>query len=325
MHFKSLSLAALFTLIAAPALAEEDAAEYGSFGAEVSDGSELVAYNSFLDQLKVSKNWPVISGFREGATLDSFKGFSMMSGMYAKMIKENGGAEIPEYTTDVLGLNTLAGYRSYAKAHMGDPNFKPTPTDCGAAFVFVYPAVVSTLLFNQRPVYSTGLRKSQDQWNEMAYRYAPLVKSDFASLESLCAGSDPKVVSGLQALVANLNSDVAGVLPDVDRDYKISNYPYEAIISCGMNGQNMNVQACFKDSALKLTTHEGGKLYNIYNILQAGSMEKDGLHIDLPKEFEVAAQNSHNILVLTVTIKDSDGKTLYSDQQGQYGTVRVSN
>ncbi|GLO14690.1 hypothetical protein PPUJ20028_32730 [Pseudomonas putida] len=85
----------------------------------------------------------------------------------------------------------------------------------------------------------------------------------------------------------------------------------EAIFSCGMNGQNMNVQACFKDSAFKLTTQEGGKLYNIYNILQAGSMENDGLHIDLPKSFEVAARNSHTILVLAVTIKDSDGKTLY--------------
>ena len=151
---------------------------------------------------------------------------------------------------------------------------------------------------------------------------------------ALCAGQYAKVVSGYSAFLTNLSADLDRILPATDKSYAAfmasqqpvaSASPYSATISCGMNGQNYNVLACFKDSDLKVNTAQGGKLYKLYNLQQAGTMDQDGLHIPLPEHFELRAENSQKTLVLTVSIKDSSGKVVFSDKQGQWGVVNVRN
>ena len=100
---------------------------------------------------------------------------------------------------------------------------------------------------------------------------------------------------------------------------------YEAVISCGMNGQNINVLACFKDTDLKITKDGSSVVYKIYNLQSAGQTYQDGLHIDLPEHFSIKAQNSQDHLVLGVKITDKNGKTVFEDQAGKWDVISVGN
>jgi len=56
---------------------------------------------------------------------------------------------------------------------------------------------------------------------------------------------------------------------------------FTAILSCGFNGNHINIAACFTDTDLKLTNHGQTGIYKIYNIGQLGTEYRDGLHINL--------------------------------------------
>ena len=334
---KKLVAPLLLAFCASAAVAADDADTQGSFHGDVSDGSELKNENAYLEMLKDHKNWLAFGIFREDSSVARFKAFSAASGIYTAMVKENGGADIPAYPTDTLNLGGLNGYRAFAQNAMLNPSFVASPETCGAAVTFVYPATIAVLLFGKRAAYASGEVTSRDQWSYLSAQYAAQLGKDFKSLSALCAGQDPRIATGFGALVTNLSSDVDRVLPDADAGYEASHPEqavhaappaesfYSATLSCGMNGQNYNVLACFKDSELKITTDQGGKLYKIYNLQNAGIIDQAGLHIKLPQHFELLAQNSQKTLVLTLSIMDSTGKIVYSDQQGQYGTVHVSN
>jgi len=100
---------------------------------------------------------------------------------------------------------------------------------------------------------------------------------------------------------------------------------YTAVISCGMNGQNYTVAACFTDTELKITKNNASKVYKVYQLSSVGTTRQDGLHIDLPYDFEIRAQNSHATLVLGVTITNSSGDVVFSDEAGKWGRIRVGN
>lgn len=100
---------------------------------------------------------------------------------------------------------------------------------------------------------------------------------------------------------------------------------YTAVISCGMNGNNYTVMACFADTELKITKDNISKVYKVYQMNNIGKMRNDGLHIDLPDSFEIIAQNSHGTLVLGVTITNSSGDVVFSDEAGKWGSIRVKN
>lgn len=100
---------------------------------------------------------------------------------------------------------------------------------------------------------------------------------------------------------------------------------YEAIISCGMNGQHMNILPCFTDTELKVSKDGQAVVYKVYNLRNAGQEYADGLHIELPSSFSIVAQNSQKTLILELVVKDSNGSVVYQDQAGQYGVVSVRN
>lgn len=101
--------------------------------------------------------------------------------------------------------------------------------------------------------------------------------------------------------------------------------PYEAIISCGQQGQHINIVPCFTDTELKVTKGNRSKIYRAVDLQQLGSQYEDGLHISLPEEFQITAQNSHGSLILTLIIVDSSGEILFEDQASQYGVVLAWN
>lgn len=100
---------------------------------------------------------------------------------------------------------------------------------------------------------------------------------------------------------------------------------FTAVLSCGMNGRNINILACFKDTELKVTQGNQSQLYKIYNLNSAGEATENGLQLVLPEQFEIVAQNSHRSLVLGIEITDEVGEVVHRDQVGQWGVINVSN
>ena len=100
---------------------------------------------------------------------------------------------------------------------------------------------------------------------------------------------------------------------------------YTAVISCGQNGQNFNVLACFTDTDLKITKNNRSKVYKVYQLDGLGQTYQDGMHIQLPESFEIMAQNSQDHLVLGVKILDSNNEVVFEDQAGKWGVIKVGN
>ena len=101
--------------------------------------------------------------------------------------------------------------------------------------------------------------------------------------------------------------------------------PYTAILSCGMQGQHLNIAACFDGTDLKITKDDRSKIYKIYELNNAGVTKRDGIHISLPSKFSIKAQNSHNTLVLGIRILDKNNKIIYEDQAGRWGVINIGN
>jgi hypothetical protein len=325
MQLKAIIVASFVFSGCSTAVADDDDDLQGSFQGQVSDGSELVKYNAFLDQLASHKIWLALGSFLESSSAVSFKSYNAAKEIYISIVKENGGADIPVYASDTLALRDIAGYRTYAQNAISTPSFKATAETCGAAVTFVYPAAVSVMLFDKRPVYATGQKRSGAELTALGNKYGAQLSKDLATLNALCAGQDPSVFSGFGAFLQNFSADVDRVLPLVDKDYVSTQYPYTATFSCGVNGRSLSVLACFNETDLKITTAEGGRLYKVYDLQRAGVIDQQGLHLQLPEHFELQAQNSQRTLVLTVSIKDSAGKEVYTDQQGHYGIIRGQN
>jgi hypothetical protein len=96
---------------------------------------------------------------------------------------------------------------------------------------------------------------------------------------------------------------------------------YKAIISCGMNGKNINALACFDGTDLKITQNGQSKVYKHYQMNQLGSTYADGIHIELSSGFKLRAQNSDGTLVLGVKILDGSGKAVFNEEAGQYEVI----
>lgn len=128
-------------------------------------------------------------------------------------------------------------------------------------------------------------------------------------------------------------------------------WEYEAILSCGHSGTNINILACFAKSGaygsetdLSVTRDGLQKLYKTYDLANvpysSGSViigantnipngmlvDDDGLHILLPNSFAIAAQNSQEHLVLGIRIINiATRETVYQQEVGHYGVIKVGN
>ena len=107
---------------------------------------------------------------------------------------------------------------------------------------------------------------------------------------------------------------------------------YEAILTCGMGtDDHINILACFAKSGygaateLELKNDNVYGMYKVHNISSLGQEYRDGLHIKLSHHFFIKAQNSHNLLTLSLKVIDSKGNVQYQKSAGQYGVVSVEN
>lgn len=113
-------------------------------------------------------------------------------------------------------------------------------------------------------------------------------------------------------------------------------YPFYAVLSCGFNGSNMSLVACFAgggrssvDTELKLTLGSVSKVYKMYQIAnnRVGRMQRDGLYIDLPRKFNLRAQNASKSLTLTLKVYDRVTKKMMLQKEAGslYGVVSARN
>tara|TARA_B110000503_G_C7134031_1_gene408049 strand:+ start:233 stop:2050 length:1818 start_codon:yes stop_codon:yes gene_type:complete len=109
-------------------------------------------------------------------------------------------------------------------------------------------------------------------------------------------------------------------------------YPYTAKLSCGMgSGDHINIVACFAESKygapteLEIRNGQDNRMFKPYNVSQAGSENSSGLVINLRSRFGIKAQNSSDILVLSLVIIDNaTGKRIYTQSAAQYDVVYYS-
>ena len=110
-------------------------------------------------------------------------------------------------------------------------------------------------------------------------------------------------------------------------------YPFVAVLTCGMGNGHINILACFAaqashsvDTELKLTNGTSSAMFKAYNLSKAGTERRDGFRIDLKEHFSLVAQNSHDTLILSLTVTDRiSGKVLYQNQAAKFGVLSVGN
>ena len=118
---------------------------------------------------------------------------------------------------------------------------------------------------------------------------------------------------------------VAAIERDKARAERARTHPYTAIVSCTTSGVQVHILACFNDTELKLTTNNRSRIYPAWEIQQLGQSYNDGLHIELPENFSIKAQNGTDGVILGVQIVDQYQNVIYEDQATQYQVVFVGN
>ena len=117
-----------------------------------------------------------------------------------------------------------------------------------------------------------------------------------------------------------------------ERAELIKNYPFEATLSCGFQGQHINIAACFAGSrtdpqtTLELTNGSQYGLFDATNINSIGSETNQGLVIDLRNTFNFRAQNSSARLQLRLVVRNREsGAIIFERAVTQFGVLTVSN
>lgn len=115
------------------------------------------------------------------------------------------------------------------------------------------------------------------------------------------------------------------------REEYAKEYPYIAVLTCGMPG-HINIMACFAggsrgvDTELKLRNGSSSAMYKVYNLQQAGQERRDGFYIDLRRNFDLRAQNADDTLILSLKIIDRvSGRVVHEDQASRFEVVSARN
>ncbi len=108
--------------------------------------------------------------------------------------------------------------------------------------------------------------------------------------------------------------------------------PYEAILSCEVNGRNMRqLIACFSASAsnggdteLEIQNGTSSQTYKAYTLRSLGREQEDGLHVTLKKNFYIHGQNASDYAILRLIIKDNaTGNILLNQTAGHWKPIQA--
>ena len=109
-------------------------------------------------------------------------------------------------------------------------------------------------------------------------------------------------------------------------------YPFYAILSCGLQGAHTAIAACFNggrmaaETTLEVTNGDEYRMYAFHELDRAGREGRTGLNIPLRETFRIQAQNSSPNLLLTLTVYErATGNTVFRRSAQQYGVLFVQN
>lgn len=105
-------------------------------------------------------------------------------------------------------------------------------------------------------------------------------------------------------------------------------FPYEAILICGLNGMKFDLAACMAGKiGGEVELRNGSKygLYKIWDLNKLGRNERDvGLVIPLRKNFSIRANNFSDDLILTLRVINTvTQEEVYIKSVSKYGTIRL--
>jgi len=184
------------------------------------------------------------------------------------------------------------------------------------------------------------LAELERQRKAEADRLAAIEKAKQDEIDRLAAIEKAKQdeIDRLAAIEKAKQDEILRKKQDVERKRKAklaaeklaNEYPYYLVLSCGFNGNHINILACFagryNDTEIELTNGRDYGLYQPYQISGLGKAYSDGLHINLRSTFDFTAQNSADSLILGAKVfSRASGEVLFQKQVSQYGVIRVSN
>ena len=106
-------------------------------------------------------------------------------------------------------------------------------------------------------------------------------------------------------------------------------FPYYAIMTCGMREQHYNIDLCFSGrvgSEIELANGKDYGLYKDFDIRRLGKETRTGFTIDLRSNFELKAQNSNNTLILGIKIfRRGTDEITFQKQVAHWGVISVRN
>ncbi|MEI6814156.1 MAG: hypothetical protein WCL36_08235 [bacterium] len=110
----------------------------------------------------------------------------------------------------------------------------------------------------------------------------------------------------------------------------VKQYPYEAVISCGMNQRHQSLIACFMadglTSHIEITNGSAYALYQPWEFAKLGSETVgEGLVIPLSNVFTLDMQNVDERMVLRLVVRETaTGRVVYEKAAARFGAIRYT-
>lgn len=108
-------------------------------------------------------------------------------------------------------------------------------------------------------------------------------------------------------------------------------FPYTATLSCGMNDRHINIMACMTGrgslkSQLELNNGSQYKMYQPWEVTQAGRETTEGVVIPLRSDFKIKIQNVDETLLLSLkVVSNASGKVVFTKSASRFGLILVEN
>jgi hypothetical protein len=120
---------------------------------------------------------------------------------------------------------------------------------------------------------------------------------------------------------------------DAERKRLAMEFPFYALISCGIGSGHMTITACFSGDfgSLEVRNGEDYGLYKIFHIIGGqvphSRETQDGFAINLRERFEISARNGEqrNVIMGLKIVHRASGKAVYERQTDRFGILKVRN
>ena len=110
-------------------------------------------------------------------------------------------------------------------------------------------------------------------------------------------------------------------------------FPFYAVISCGIGSRHITITACFSGDYGSLEIRNGND-YGLYKIVQIANRmipnskeQREGLVVNLRNNFEINARNGedNNIILGVKIIQRNSGNIIFQKQVDNFGSIRIKN